>query len=72
MAGGSRKGVTLKPGEEFLDFTILNHIFDLSRPGVYAVSVGRDFSLNNGPSPTIYTAISNLIKITILDSEKSQ
>jgi len=64
----SRRGVTLQPGEQFRDFTILSHLFDLGKPGVYTVTAKQDIRLDQAsPQPTLATATSNTIQITVID-----
>jgi hypothetical protein len=63
----SRKGVTVAPGNQFQDFTIMTRLFDLSKPGEYSVAVGHDIRIDHsGPEPTLSTAISNTVRFTIV------
>jgi hypothetical protein len=69
----NRKRKTLEPGEKFQDFTILNHLFNLSKPGAYTVVVKKDIPVEGTrPETKLYTATSNTIEITMLASEDTR
>jgi len=69
----SRRGVTLQPGGQFQDFTVLNRLFDLSSPGIYTVSAAHEVRLDHAsPVPALATATSNSVQITVIDTANSQ
>jgi hypothetical protein len=64
----SRAGVTLKPGESLEDFTILGNLFDLSKPGKYAVTVQNERrSGDSGHELKLIYVKSNTITITVTE-----
>jgi len=66
----SRKGVILKPGENLTDFTILTNLFNLSKPGIYTVTVQNGRRPEDGGSnlKLIYVK-SNAITIAVLPAD---
>jgi hypothetical protein len=64
----SRKGVVLKPGETLEDFSILSKIFDLTKPGRYAVvATQRIRKGESEPIPGWIETTSNALYITVTD-----
>lgn len=62
----SRRGVDLKPGETLDDFAILSNLFDLTKPGRYAVTARQYVPfVHPGAKPTGISAGSNTIEITV-------
>lgn len=65
--GFNRKKRTLEPGEQRLDFAILNHLFDLSRAGTYTVEVKKDIPIDGTrPETKLESISSNTITITVI------
>jgi hypothetical protein len=62
----SRKGVVLKPGETLEDFSILSKMFDLTKPGKYAIVAKHWIRKGESePIPGWIGATSNTIYITV-------
>lgn len=69
----SLRPVALAPGEQFRDFTVLNRLFDLTKPGTYTVTVKQEIRLDNAvPEPMRATSTSNTLTITIVAPATSQ
>ena len=66
----SLRPVALAPGEQFHDYTTLSRLFDLTKPGTYAVTVKQDIRLDHAtPEPSRVTATSNTITVTVLPAD---
>jgi len=66
----SLRPAALAPGERFHDYTALNRLFDLTKPGTYVVTVKQDVRLDHAvPEPGRVTATSNTITLTVLPAE---
>ncbi len=62
----SRKGVILKPGEQMVDFALLNKLFDISKPGTYMVTVQNEMRADDsGPEMKFIDTTSNTVEITV-------
>jgi hypothetical protein len=69
----SRKMKTLLPGEQTKDSMILTKIFDLNQPGTYTIAVARDIDTDyTAPRPTLVLAVSNTIRLTVVDPTGSK
>jgi hypothetical protein len=63
----SRQGIRLKAGEKLEDFTRLSNLFDLSKPGKYAVTVRHEMRADSsGPDLKLIYATSNTITIRVV------
>ncbi len=62
----SRKGVILKPGEQMVDFALLNKLFDMGKPGTYTVTVQNEMRADDpGPEVKFIDTASNTVEITV-------
>jgi hypothetical protein len=62
----SRKPVVIEPGQQLEDFAELSRLFNLNKPGQYAVVVVQDIQVDRSdPSPVLATATSNTIHFTV-------
>lgn len=69
----SRKYKKLDPGEDTQDSVVLNKIFDLSKAGVYSVTVVRDIDVDHRtPNPSLVRTVSNTIRVTVVGSPAAQ
>jgi hypothetical protein len=71
--GGSQRGLVLKSGEEFRDYTLLNHLFDLSKPGIYFVTAIESTPTPSADGKSPWTSVkSNTIQIEIIAKGSSR
>jgi uncharacterized protein (DUF58 family) len=69
----SRRGLTLKPGEQFLDYATLSRLFNLNELGTYTVSVAQDLRPDSSaPHSSLVTATSNVIQFAVTKRSKDQ
>jgi hypothetical protein len=69
----SRRGVKLKPGEQFQDYAILSRLFDLNEAGAYTVQVAQDLRPDSSETePSLVTATSNSIQFGVIERPRSQ
>jgi len=62
----TRKGVTVGPGEDLIDFLQLSNLFDLSTPGVYTVAANVEIRVpGTGTEIKWIGAKSNTIQIAV-------
>ena len=62
----TRKGVTVKANQELHDFLLLSNLFDLSKPGMYTVSVKTDIPKPNPGSQIKFVVVaSNSINFAV-------
>lgn len=62
----SRAELILQPGEEFSDYTKLNRLFDLTKPGTYSVNAIESIPSSSSGGTTDWIKLtSNTIQITI-------
>lgn len=62
----SRRGVTLKPGEQMKDFAVLSKLFDLSNPGNYKVMARTDvLVLASESGPKLVQVLSNTVTLSV-------
>jgi hypothetical protein len=64
-AAGSRQGVTIKPGEEFVCELELKILFDLSNFGDYVVEVRREFYGRSDQVPKLAPGETNFVAATV-------
>lgn len=66
----SRKKILVETGQSSDDFLVLSNLFDISKPGEYAVSVRQEMRTDDSdPDVKLIYATSNRITVTVLPAD---